>query len=35
MCSPPNKEFWYTVKKVHSMESYYMEKLTVLQTVTL
>ena len=25
MCSPPNKDFWYTIKKVHSMESYYME----------
>ena len=23
MCSPPNKDFWYTIKKVHSMESYY------------
>ena len=25
MCSPPNKDFWYTIKKVHSMDSYYME----------
>ena len=25
MCSPPNKDFWYTIKKVHSMENYYME----------
>ena len=22
MRSPPNKDFWYTIKKVHSKESY-------------
>ena len=25
MRSPPNKDFWYTIKKVYSMESYYMQ----------